>query len=49
MVEQAGCRHDYSTMDHVFVLKNVIDLYLNKRKHLCCRFVDYRKAFDTVE
>ena len=41
--EQTGFRHDYSTMDHVFVLKNVIDLYLNKRKRLYCAFVDYRK------
>ena len=39
--EQTGIRHDYSTMDHVFVLKNVINLYLNKRKHLYCAFVDY--------
>ena len=46
--EQTGFRHDYSTMDHVFVLKNLIDLYLNKRKRLYCAFVDYRKAFDTV-
>ena len=46
--EQTGFRHDYSTVDHVFVLKNVIDLYLNKRKHLYCATVDYRKAFDTV-
>ena len=46
--EQTGFRHDYSTMDRVFVLKNLIDLYLNKRKRLYCAFVDYRKAFDTV-
>ena len=39
--EQTGFRHDYSTMDHVFVLKNLTDLYLNKRKCLYCAFVDY--------
>ena len=46
--EQTGFRHDYSKMNHVYYLKNVIDLYLNKRKRLYCAFVDYVKAFDTV-
>ena len=32
----------------VFVLNFFIDLYLNKRMCLYCAFVDYRKAFDTV-
>ena len=46
--EQTGFRHDYSTIDHVFIMKHFIDLYLNKRKRLYCAFVGYRKAFDTV-
>ena len=47
--EQSGYRHDYSTMDHVFVLKNVLDFYLNKRNCLNCAFVNYIKAFYTVK
>ena len=46
--EQAGFRSKYSTMDHIFLLKSTIDLYLQKRKRLYCAFIDYKKAFDTV-
>lgn len=46
--EQAGFRSGYSTMDHVFALKALIDLYLTKKKRLYCCFIDYKKAFDTV-
>ena len=45
---QAGFRSNYSTLDHIFSLKSIIDFYLNKRKKLFCAFVDYKKAFDTV-
>ena len=45
---QAGFRKGYSTTEHVFTLKCLIDLYLSKRKKLYCAFVDFRKAFDTV-
>ena len=48
-VEQAGFRPNYSTMDHVFTLHCIIDLYLSKKKRLYCAFVDYKKAFDTVD
>ena len=46
--EQAGFRKGYSTSDHIFTLKCLIDLYLFKKKRLYCAFIDYRKAFDTV-
>lgn len=46
--EQAGFKKGHSTMDHVFVLKALIDLYLHKRKRMYCCFIDYKKAFDTV-
>ena len=39
---------DFSTIDHLFVLKSLADLYLSKRKRLYCCFVDYKKAFDTI-
>ena len=46
--EQAGFKSDNSTIDHIFVLKTLADIYLNKRKRLYCCFVDYQKAFDTI-
>jgi len=46
--DQAGFRQGYSTLDHVFTLKCIIDIYLKKRKKLYCAFVDYKKAFDLI-
>ena len=46
--ELAGFKSDNSTIDHIFVLKILADIYLNKRKRLYCFFVDYQKAFDTI-
>ena len=49
--EQAGFRKGYSTVDHVFTLVSVIQkcLYGSKRSKLYIAFVDYEKAFDTVD
>ena len=39
---QAGFRQDYSTLDHIFLLKSVIDLFfLWKRKKFFFLFIDY--------
>lgn len=46
--EQAGFRKGYSTIDHIFSLKLIIDFYLAKKKNLFCAFIDYKKAFDSV-
>ena len=46
--EQGGFRKRHSTIDHVFVIKTLIDLYLNKRKGIYCYFIDYENAFDNV-
>ena len=46
--EQAGFRKHYSTANHIFSLKMLIDFYLYKKKRLYCAFIDYRKAFDSV-
>ena len=46
--EQVGFRQGHSTLDHVFVLKNIIDLYLYKKKKLYCLFVDYIMAFNKI-
>ena len=45
---QIGFRKDYRTSDHVFVMKTLIDNYLNKNKRLYMCFIDFKKAFDTV-
>ena len=47
--EQAGFREGYSTLDHIFVLHSLVNLYLHRKKRIYCLFVDYRKAFDTVD
>ena len=41
--EQAGFRSGYSTTGHVFVLKSIIDFYVQKKKRLYCAFIDYKK------
>ena len=46
--EQAGFRKGYSTMDHVFNLKCLADLYLHRSKRLFSAFIDYRKTLDSV-
>ena len=38
--EQAGFRKNYSTTDHIFNLKCLIDLYLFRGKILYCAFID---------
>ena len=45
---QAGFRKHYSTMDHIFLFKGIIDLFCHKKQKLFCAFIDYQKAFDTV-
>ena len=47
--EQAGFRNGYSTVDHIFVLNSIVDIYLQKRKKLFCAFIDYSKAFDMID
>ena len=47
--EQAGFREGYSTIDHVFVLHVVIELYKSVYKRIYCAFIDYRKAFDSID
>ncbi len=40
--EQAGFRSQYSTLDHIFILHCIIDLYTRKGKNLYYAFVDFR-------
>ena len=46
--EQAAFRKHYSTTNHIFSLKMLVDFCLYKKKRLYCAFIDYRKAFDSV-
>ena len=48
LANQAGFRKNHSTLDHCFVLKSLIDLFLHNKKRLFVAFIDYRKAFDSV-
>ena len=47
--EQAGFRKGFSTTDHVFTFKCLLDMYLSDKNRLYCAFIDYRKAFDSVD
>ena len=46
--EQAGFREGYSTLDHIFSLHCILQLAASQKQRLYCAFVDYRKAFDSV-
>jgi hypothetical protein len=45
---QAGFRSSHSTLDHIFVLKTLIDIFKSRKQKLYCAFIDYRKAFDSI-
>jgi hypothetical protein len=45
---QAGFRQKYSTTDHVFTLKFLIDKLKAKKKKLFCSFIDFSAAFDKI-
>ena len=49
--EQAGFRTQYSTVDHIFTLHAMISrhVYGNGRGKLYVAFIDYQKAFDSVD
>ena len=47
--EQAGFRKGYSTIDHIHTLRQVIQKTEEYNRPLCLAFVDYEKAFDSVE
>ena len=49
--EQAGFRRSYSTVDHIYALYSMASncLYGRRRSKLYVAYIDYKKAFDTVD
>jgi exonuclease III len=47
--EQAGFRKGFSTIDHIHTLRQVIQKTEEYNRPLCLAFVDYEKAFDSIE
>ena len=49
--EQAGFRKGYSTIDHIFTLIAMVKRTLSSRRgnKVYVAFIDYKKAFDTVD
>ena len=47
--EQAAFREGYGTMDHVFVFNEIVNFYIHNKKKLFACFIDYEKAFDTID
>ena len=46
--EQAGFHRGYSTVDNAFILNSFVQKYLGKRRKVYVAFIDYRKAFYSV-
>lgn len=47
--EQAGFRNNYSTVDHMHVVRQIAEKCKEYNVKYHCCFVDYRKAFDSLE
>lgn len=47
--EQAGFRKDYSTMDHIDKIEQIIEKYAEYKRPLYIAFIiDYKKAFNIM-
>ena len=46
--EQAGFRKGRGTTEQIFILRNIIEQSIEWNNGLYCIFVDYEKAFDSV-
>jgi hypothetical protein len=47
--EKAGFRAKYSTVDHLHTINQIIEKTQEYRQYIYMAFIDYRKAFDSVE
>ena len=46
---QFGFRKGLSTIDAIFVLQSLVNKYLSDKKRIYCCFIDFQKAFDSVD
>ena len=47
---QAGFRKDHVTVDNIFILQALVQKYLSKKRgRFNCIFVDFQKAFDSIQ
>ena len=47
--QQAGFRKGYSTVYHRQIISQLIEKYSEFKIHLCIGYIDYEKAFDSIE
>ncbi|KAL1447418.1 hypothetical protein WDU94_003530 [Cyamophila willieti] len=47
--EQAGFRRNFSTLDHIQTVRELIERHIEFEMPLCLAFVDFEKAFDSVK
>ena len=47
--EQAGFRKGYSTVDHLQTINRLIEKFNEFNRPLCIGYIDYEKAFDSIE
>ena len=47
--EQVGFRAGFSTMDHLHAINQLIEKAQRYQLDFCLGFIDYEKAFDSVE
>ncbi|XP_073960575.1 uncharacterized protein [Choristoneura fumiferana] len=47
-IEQAGFRSGFSTVDHIQVVDQVKEKYIEFHRPLYMAFIDYKKAFDSI-
>ena len=46
--EQIGFKKGSRTSDHILTLKTIIDKGFKSSKKVCACFIDFKKAFDTI-
>ena len=46
--EQNGFRHNRSCIDHIFSITTIVKNYISDYKHVFCAFIDFKKAFDSI-
>ena len=46
--EQNGFRQNRSCIDHIFSITTIVKNYICDYKHVFCAFIDFKKAFDSI-